>query len=115
MRVQVKLIGFPTDKAKWGHSYCSYCPAIEYAFGRGETLQEVIADVQSRLFNLLCHRFLYRNLQVCGWEVTENSVKPPIFADEELIKLTESSYGESISDYKIVEIDVEAPIIPSPQ
>lgn len=112
MRVQVKLVVFSTDKNKWKYSYCSYCPAINYFFGRGETIQKVVADVQSHLLEFLCHRFIYKNLQNCGWEISENLIKPPIFADEELIRLTEYSYEEKILEYKIVELDVEVPIVP---
>ena len=111
MRVQVKMVVFATNKNKWGHSYCSYCPATNYFFGRGETIEEVIADVQSHLFNLLCYRFIYKNLQNCGWEITENSVKSPIFTDEDVVHLAEQSYSTKIVAPKIIELNVEVPRI----
>lgn len=44
-----------------------------------------------------------------GWKVSENSVIPPIFADEELVLQTEYYFGIKISNYQIIEIGVEVP------
>lgn len=114
MRVQVKIVAFATDKNEWGNAYCSYCPATRYFFGRGDTIEEVVADVQGHLLNLLCHRFIHKNLLNCGWTITENSVKPPIFTDEEVVKLTEKSYGMTIPEPLIVELNVEVPKVYNP-
>ena len=108
------MVVFATDKNKWGSAYCSYCPATRYFFGRSDTIEEVVADVQGHLLNLLCHRFIHKNLLNCGWTITENSVKPPIFTDEEVVKLTEKSYGMTISEPLIVELDVEVPNVLKP-
>lgn len=73
-----------------------------------------MADVQGHLLNLLCHRFIHKNLLNCGWTITENSVKPPIFTDEEVVKLTEKSYGMTIPEPLIVELNVEVPKVYNP-
>lgn len=62
-RVQVKLVVFPTNKNEWNNNYCSYCPVINYPFGRADSIEKVVADVQSQLLKLLCHREIYKNLQ----------------------------------------------------
>ena len=111
MRVQVKMVVFTTDKNEWGNAYCSYCPATNYPFGRSDTIEEIVADVQGHLLNLLCHRLIYKNLRNCGWIITENSVKPPIFTDEEVVYLTEQSYSTTIVAPKIIELDVEVPCV----
>lgn len=109
--VSVKLVVFKhPEPARWD-TYCSYCPELQYFFGRGETVNVVINDVRNHLLVELSHRLRYVNLKNCGWEVSENSAKPPIFADDEAIRLTEKSYGIKISNYQIIKIDVELPPI----
>lgn len=111
MRVQVKVAVFRTDTNVWGYEYCSYCPATNYPFGRGVSVEEVIADVQSHLLKLLCHRNIYRNLQNLGWEFTDTSIKVPTFTDEEAVRLTEQSYSTKIVEPQIIVVDVEVPNI----
>ena len=111
MRVQVKLVVFPTDKNKWKHNYCSYCPAIKYFFGRGETIEDVVCAVTIYLLQLLCYRFKYKNLENLGWEIAENSIKVPIFTDEEAVGLAEQSYSTKIVEPKIIVVDVEVPCV----
>ena len=106
--------------AKWlrntttGSAYCSYCPATRYFFGRSDTIEETVADVQSHLFGLLCHRFIWGNLVHAGWVITDTSVVPPVFTDEEVINLAEKSYEMTISEPLIVELDVEVPNVLKP-
>ena len=93
--VKVKLVVFRhPEPEKWGE-YCGYCPAIKYVCRHSNT-QSVIADIQSYLLKLLCHRFIYKNLENCGWHIDKNSVIPPIFTDEETIALTEQLYEVKI-------------------
>lgn len=54
-------------------------------------------------------RVSYNTLEKCGWKVSENSAIPPIFADEELVLQTECCFGIKISNYQIIELDVEVP------
>jgi hypothetical protein len=112
-RVQVKLVVFPTNKNEWHNNYCSYCPAINYPFGRADSIEKVVADVQSQLLKLLCHREIYKNLQNLGWKITDTSIKVPTFTDEEAVRLTEQSYEIKISNPIIIEIDVEVPLSPT--
>ena len=97
-----------------GERLLQLLPSDEILFGRGDTIEEVVADVQGHLLNLLCHRFIHKNLLNCGWTITENSVKPPIFTDEEVVKLTEKSYGMTIPEPLIVELNVEVPKVYNP-
>lgn len=115
MRAKVKVVVFPTDKSVCGHKYCSYCPAINYPFGCADSVEAVVANVQSYLLKLLCHRNIYRNLKNLGWDVADNSVKFPNFTDENAVGLTERYYSTKIVAHKIIVIDVEVPIIPKCQ
>lgn len=59
MRVKVKLVVFRyPEPAKWG-TYCSYCPELQYFFGRGETEKAVIENVKTYLLQELYHRERY--------------------------------------------------------
>ena len=90
--------------------YCSYCPEIECFNARAETIPELInLFKQEYLLWELENRFYNSNLWIRGWKISEDSVIPPIFTDEEAIKLTEKSYEIPISDYQIEKIDVEVP------
>lgn len=115
MRAKVKVVVFPTDKSVCGHKYCSYCPAINYPFRCADSLEAVVADVQSYLLKLLCHRNIYRNLKNLGWYIADNSVKFPNFTDENAVGLTERYYSTKIVAPIIIVIDVEVPIIPKCQ
>lgn len=108
-RVQVKLVVFPTNKNEWNNNYCSYCPAIRDFCARGNTIPEVIKYAEMRLKEELQDRVSYNTLEKCGWKVSENSAIPPIFADEELVLQTECCFGIKISNYQIIELDVEVP------
>lgn len=111
MRVKVKLVVFRhPEPAEWG-TFCSYCPELKYFFGRGNAKNDVLENVTAYLLRMLCYRNKQSNLKELGWEVSENSVKVPIFTDEESVKLTEKSYGIKITEPQIVEIDVEVPIV----
>jgi hypothetical protein len=48
-------------------------------------------------------------LKLYGWEVSENSAKPPIFANEEAISLTEQLYEAKIVEPKVIEVNVGLP------
>lgn len=54
--------------------------------------------MHDRLERDLAGRIHYRNLKNRGWEVDENSAKPPIFADEELVKRTEESLKSKLKN-----------------
>lgn len=108
-KVSVKLVVFKhPEPARWD-TYCSYCPELQYFFGRGETVNEVVEQVRQTLFEELQNRNAYKNLQNLGWEITDTSIKVPIFTNEEAVSLTEQSYGIKISNPIIIEIDVKIP------
>ena len=44
-----------------------------------------------------------------GWEVSANSAKPPIFADEYLVSETERIFEVTIKEPIIITVDVELP------
>ena len=44
-----------------------------------------------------------------GWQVSENSAIPPIFADEYLVTETERIFEVTIKEPIIINVDVELP------
>ena len=69
----------------------------------------MINVTKEHLCHELCHRVRYDNLKLYGWEVSENSAKPPIFANEEAISLTEQLYEAKIVEPKVIEVNVGLP------
>ena len=107
--VKIKVVVFEHPQPEvWG-KYCGYCPETQNFQSRGNTIDEVLEVVKHHLYLDLCHRFKYTNLQNLGWEITENSIKVPIFADEEAVRLTERSYELKLDKFQILEIYVEVP------
>ncbi|WP_310789004.1 hypothetical protein [Alistipes sp.] len=107
MRVKVKLVVFRhPEPAKWG-VFCSYCPAIKEFQGRGKTIEDVVNIVTRILEIRLSKGCMTRSLRNFGWSIMENSLIPPIFTDEELLRLTEGHYGLRVTDYQIIELNGE--------
>ena len=104
--VSVKLVMFKSDKENF---FLSYCAATHDFASKGKTVEATIASAKVWLIQLLENRLAYKNLQEYGWEVSENSAKPPIFADEELVCLTEKIHSTKIKEPIIVTINVELP------
>lgn len=69
--------------------YCGYCPVLG-AFHVMDSFERLRTYMQKCLKEDLEGRIHYKHLKLRGWEVSENSAKPPIFADEELIQRTEN-------------------------
>ena len=105
-KVSVKLVVFKSENEDL---FLSYCAATRDFASKGKTVEEPIASAKAWLLRLLENRLAYKNLQNYGWEVSENSAKPPIFADEELVRLTEKMHSTKIGNPIIVTIDVELP------
>ena len=93
--VSVKLVMFKQKPYTRRGEYCGYCPALG-AFHVMTSFEKLLAYMQDRLERDLAGRIHYRNLKNRGWEVSENSAKPPTFADEELVKRTEESFEVKI-------------------
>ena len=106
MQVTVKLVVFWHPDQ---NQYCSYCPELKFFFGRGATIHTCIDKVRANLLWELRGRLKYRNLKIRNWQVSENSIIPPTFTNEQAVKRTEQSYEMTITDYQIVEITVDAP------
>ncbi len=105
-KVSVKLVAFKSENEDL---FLSYCAATRDFASKGKTIEETVASAKAWLLRLLENRLAYKNLQSYGWEVSENSAKPPIFADEELVRLTEKIHSTKIENPIIVTIDVELP------
>ena len=105
-KVSVKLVMFKQKTMHEEGEYCGYCPALG-AFHVMTSFDKLLAYMQDRLERDLAERIHYRNLKNRGWEVGENSAKPPIFADEELVKRTEESFEVKIKEPIIVELYAE--------
>lgn len=104
--VVTKLVVFKSTKE---NLFFSYCAATHDFVSKGKTVEETTESAKTWLLRLLENRLAYKNLQNYGWEITENSAKPPIFADEELVRLTEKIHSVKMDNPIIVEIDVELP------
>lgn len=107
MDVSVKLVVF------YHHGqgkYCSYSPELKCFNARAATVAEVIhLFTHEYLLWELENRFYAVNLYKRSWEITEDSVIPPTFTDEEAVKLTEKSYEIKIKEYQIEVINVKVP------
>jgi len=108
MKVEVKLVVFFNKEYYGKEAYCCYCPALR-AFYTDKTFNVCVDYIRGRLIRELEHRIHYKNLKILGWEVSENSAKPPIFADEDAVLLTERSYEVKIKEPIIIKVDVELP------
>ena len=49
----------------------------------------------------------YIRLQKMGWILSDNSITPPIFAEQELVEYARDFLKEKITNYRIVEINVK--------
>lgn len=111
MKVTVKLVVFEhPNPAEW-HRYCSYCPEIQCFFGRGETVEATIEKFKTDyLVQELSLRNMSTNLKYYGWDISENSLIPPTFTDEEALQLTMKSYElPHLVNVEIFSIHVEVP------
>lgn len=107
--VSVKLVVFRhPEPARWD-TYASYCPATHNFCARGKSLAQVLAFFKEMLYRELQNRMYFDNLKNYGWEVSENSAKPPTFADEYLVSETERMFEVTIKDPIIITINVELP------
>lgn len=107
--VSVKLVVFRhPNPARWD-TYASYCPATHNLCARGKTVAEVIAYFEKMLIRELENRMFFVNFKNWGWVVSDNSAKPPIFADEYLISETERIFEVTIKDPLIITVNVELP------
>ena len=86
--------------------YCGYCPALG-AFHVMDSFERLRTYMQRCLDEDLAGRIHYKHLKLRGWEVGENYAKPPIFADEELIRRAEESFQVKIKEPIIVELYAE--------
>lgn len=108
-KVSVKLVVFRhPEPAKWD-IYASYCPATRNFCAYGKSVSEVVDKFKSMLMRNLQNRLAYVNMKNYGWEVSENSAKPPIFADECLVSETERIFEVTIKEPIIITVDVELP------
>lgn len=104
--VSVKLVMFNQKTIHEEGDYCGYCPALG-AFHVMTSFEKLLSYMQDRLERDLTGRLHYKNLKLRGWEVSKNSAKPPIFADEELVKRTEKIFAIKIKNPIIVELHAE--------
>ena len=69
----------------------------------------MVDKFKSMLIRDLQNRLAYVNMKNYGWEVSANSAKPPIFADEYLVSETERIFEVTIKEPIIITVDVELP------
>lgn len=104
--VSVKLMMFKQKTFHEEGEYCGYCPALG-AVHVMTSFEKLRAYMQDCLERDLAGRIHYKHLKLRGWEVSENSAKPPIFADEELIKRAEKIFVVKIKEPIIVDLYAE--------
>lgn len=105
-KVSVKLVMFKQKTIHEEGEYCGYCPALG-AFHVMDSFERLRAYMQRSLDDDVSGRLHFKSLTNLGWDVGENYVKPPIFADEELIRLTEEAFAVKIKEPIIVELYAE--------
>lgn len=105
-KISVKLVMFKQKTMHEEGEYCGYCPALG-AFHVMDSFERLRAYMQRCLEEDLEGRIHYKHLKLRGWEVSENSAKPPIFADEELIQRAEELFELKIKEPIIVELYAE--------
>jgi len=109
MRVEVTLVVFQhPEPAKWD-TYASYCPETHCFCAFGKNVPEVVDEFKKILFRDLQNRLAYENMKIWGWNVSKNSAKPPIFADEYALQETERIFEVTIKEPIIIKVDVELP------
>jgi hypothetical protein len=89
--------------------YCSYCPELIDFSAHGKNVKEVVECIERHLKEELQNRIAHRTLIIKGWEVSKNSAIPPIFTNEEALKLTEKLFEIDIPGYQIFELHAELP------
>lgn len=108
-KVSVKLVVFRhPEPARWD-TYASYCPSTHNFCARGKSIAEVVSSFKEMLIIELQNRLSYKNYRDYGWKVSENSAKPPTFADEYLVSETERMFDVTIKEPIIITVDVELP------
>ena len=105
MELKIKAVVFEHPEPQTWGNYCGYCPATLY-FCSGANTDEVSERIK-RAIKIECNVHLPERYIKLGWKLLENSIIPPNFADEELIKLTEESYCIKIDNPIIVELNVK--------
>lgn len=109
MEISVKVVVFEHPEPQTFGNYCGYCAANGY-FCSGANVGDISDRVKDVISLELQQREKYPvHLLKFGWEITKNSIKVPIFTDEELVQRAESSYVLKIDNPIIVEINVELP------
>lgn len=107
--VSVKLVVFKhPEPARWD-TYASYCPATKDFCSHGKSISEVVDMFKKLLYRDLQNRLAYKNMENWGWEVSENSAIPPIFADNNAVSETERIFEVTIKEPIIITVDVELP------
>ena len=93
--VSVKLVVFKhPEPARWD-TYASYCHATRNFCA---IPVQILLAVQLPWIRDLQNRLAYVNMKNYGWEVSENSAKPPIFTDEYLVSETERIFEVTIKE-----------------
>lgn len=105
-KVSVKLVMFKQKTMHEEGEYCGYCPALG-AFHIMTSFEKLLSYMQDCFERDLAGRIRYKHLKLRGWKVSENSAKPPIFANEELVKRTEKIFAVKIKEPIIVELYAE--------
>ena len=109
MEVKIKIVVFKHPEPQTWGQYCGYCSSNGY-FCSGKDA----SDISNKILGVLTFELQQRkkfpgHLQKRGWKICGNSMIPPNFADEELIRHAEESYVLKIKEPLIIELNVKIP------
>lgn len=98
--MSIKIIRFIHN-----HKYYCVCRAIclisESDIGFDEATDHILKILQIYMKDKNFFR-----LKKLGWKMIGDSIKPPIFADEEIVQYAQDFLKTEIKEYNIIQIDV---------
>lgn len=106
MEVKIKVIAFEHPNSFKGGKYCCACRDI-CLFTANITFDAALTDIRKVLLSYLQDKKFIR-LQKMGWKICGNSIIPPSYSDEELLRYAEEFYDLKISEYKITTVSEES-------
>ena len=102
---KIKVLKFENPSNLESNRFCCACKAI-CLFTSGCSSDDALQRVKNIFQGYLENRLYPQHLLKMGWQVSENSVIPPTFTDEELIEFASSYFRVKITDYQIIELNV---------
>nr|WP_278578847.1 hypothetical protein [Bacteroides intestinalis] len=106
--MKIRILQFEHPQSFKGGRCCCACRDI-CLFTANTTFDIAIADIKKVLLIYVQDKNFTR-LRKMGWKIIENSIIPPNFVEKELVEYASDFFEVEITNYQIVEIDVETEI-----